>query len=476
MPVGHSDKLHHVNEPTVKSYQRVEMPHFDTKVVFGKKGLHGGHVSKKVLKKDHYGGHVSKKALNKGFYGGHDVHVLPRKQRISKVSESRSYGRSVSPKLGLGVAKVSHSRSYSDRSLSPKHGLGLAKVAKVSESRSYGRSLSPKYGHGPAKIAKVSRSRSYGRSLSPKLGLGVAKVAKVSESRSYGRSLSPKVAQVKHSRSYSAKKIVKTPKVIKSHILPRVKHGELAIGVSKGLSRSYKKIGHGGHTHGSYGYHDHAHGDYGHFHLDHDHDHGHGHGHVHSHGIPKVAKVTKVAKVSHSRSYSPGVAKVAKVAKVSHSRSYSPKIVEKSHSIKKVVSHDHGLSRCPLALAKSKKAIKPIKVVEDHDYLSDSTDDKAIVVDIGHSHSHGLDHVDNHMVGPHEHGHYGLHDHSYGEHDHTHAHDGSIIYKTDFGILRKKDPYVSKKKPLVYQCRSKNCAHKTGTKRIIHAPVKVRSF
>jgi hypothetical protein len=79
------------------------------------------------------------------------------------------------------------------------------------------------------------------------------------------------------------------------------------------------------------------------------------------------------------------------------------------------------------------------------------------------------------LVGPHEHGHYGLHDHSYGEHDHTHAPDGSVIYKTDFGILTKKDPYASKKKPLVYQCRSKNCAHKTGTKRI-HAPVKVRSF
>ena len=205
MPVGHSHK-HHVVEPTVLSHQRVEMPDFDTKVVFGKKGLHKGHVSKKVVKKGHYGGHV-----------------LPHKRSISKVSESRSYGRSVSPKLGLGVAKVSHSRSYSDRSLSPKYGHGPAKVAKVSHSRSYGRSLSPKLGLGVAKVAKVSESRSYGRSHSP-----------------YGRSLSPKVAQVKHSRSYSAKKIIKTPKVIRSHVLPRVKHGDLAIGVSKGLSRGYK--------------------------------------------------------------------------------------------------------------------------------------------------------------------------------------------------------------------------------------------
>ena len=105
---------------------------------------------------------VSKKVSHKRSYGGRVGHVHPRKQRVAKVSHSRSYssGRSLSPKLGLGVdkvAKVSHSRSYSsDRSLSPKLGHGVAKVAKVSHSRSYskGRSLSP-YSSG---VAKHSRS------------------------------------------------------------------------------------------------------------------------------------------------------------------------------------------------------------------------------------------------------------------------------------------------------------------------------
>ena len=349
---------------------------------------------------------------------------------------------------------------------------------KVSHKRSYGGRVGLVHPR-KQRVAKVSHSRSYssGRSLSPKLGHGVAKVAKVSHSRSYskGRSLSPYSAGVaKHSRSFSTKNIVKSPRIIKSHILPKSKHG-VAIGVSKGLSRSYKKIGHGGHSHGSYGWHDHAHGDYGHTHLDHDHDHGHvhthldhdhDHGHVHSHGV---------AKVSHSRSYSKS----------------SPKVVKKSYGVKKV-SHSHGVSKLGLlGLAKTKKAIRPVKVVADYDYStktkkvirpvkviadydysSDSSDDALVVVK---GHSHGLSHVHNHNIGPHEHGHYGLHDHAYGEHDHTHAKDGSIIYKT--GIV--KQPYAtksSKRKPVTYQCRSKLCASKTGTVQKVAVPVKARSY